>query len=94
MSHDIIKILFFIVMAVLGGFTYVLIASKCWKGIMTFNSIKHIIVSFIVGILYYILYSDYSYPNMVMSFISGYMGPSFIQQLSDRLRKPAKKPST
>ena len=91
MHHEIYKVLFFIAMAVLGGFTYVLIASKGWKGILTFNSIRHIIVSFIVGILYYILYSDYSYPNMVMSFVSGYMGPSFIQQLSDRLKKPAKK---
>jgi len=88
------ELLYFIGMAVAGGFCYVLIASNNWDNLYTFTSIRHVIISLIVGVIYYILYSDYSYPNMVMSFVSGYMGPSFIQQLSERLRQPVEKEKT
>jgi hypothetical protein len=83
-------ILHFVAMAVLGGACFVLVSAKRWADLKTFRSARHILVSLIVGVLYYQLYSSYSFPNLVMSFVSGYAGPSFIQEIMERLKpKPS-----
>ena len=80
-------ILRFILMALLGGLAYVLINAEKWEDLKSFNTVRHILISLIVGVVYYYLYSDWDFPNIVMSFVSGYMGPSFIQGLIKKLRK-------
>lgn len=79
-------ILSFVLMAVLGGACFVLVSAKKWADLKTFRSARHILVSLIVGVLYFQLYSGYSFPNLVMSFVSGYMGPSFLQQIVERFK--------
>ena len=83
------ELLWFIAMSVLGGLCFVLVSAKSWDDLKTFKSARHILISLIVGVLYHQLYSEHSFPNLVMSMVSGYWGPSFVQQIMERL-KPKK----
>lgn len=85
MTPETLELIRFIFMGFLGGLSYVLLNSDGWDSLKSFTSIRHLMVSLIVGVLYYQLYSDWNFPNQVMSFVSAYMGPSFIQSLVKRL---------
>jgi len=80
------QMLAFVAMAALGGAAYVLIKARRWANLRSFRSCRHILVALITGVLYYQLHSAYTFPNLVMAFVSGYAGPSFIQELTERLR--------
>jgi len=80
------QILWFIVLGFVGGFTYILVEkAQKWEDLTTFSSVKRYVLGGIVGGLYWIAYSEYNYPNMLMTFVSGYMGTSFIEALVKRL---------
>ncbi len=81
------EILFFVFLSLLGGIAYVLIDADKWDDLKSFNTVRHILISLIVGVIYYNLYSEWDFPNLVMSFVSGYMGPTFIQGLLKKLGK-------
>jgi len=85
MTPQTLEIIRFTFMGLLGGFSYVLLNSDGWDSLTSFTSIRHLMVSLIVGFLYYHLYSEWNFPNQVMSFVSAYMGPSFVQSLVKRL---------
>lgn len=77
----------FVTMSLLGGFCFVLMDVKGWEDLKSFRSIRHLVISAIVGILYFNLYSAWDWPNSIMSFVCGWMGPSFIEHLIKRLSK-------
>ena len=85
MTPQTLELIHFIGMGFLGGISYILINADGWDSFKAFTSIRHLLVSLIVGFLYYQLYSDWNFPNQVMSFVSAYMGPSFVQGLVKRL---------
>ncbi len=84
---NITEILLFVFLSLLGGIAYVLIDAEKWDDLKTFKTARHILISLIVGVIYYNLYSDWDFPNMIMTFVSGYMGPTFIQGLLKKLGK-------
>jgi len=84
---NIPEILLFVLLSLLGGIAYVLIEAEEWADLKSFKTVRHIMISSIVGVIYYNLYSEWDFPNMVMSFVSGYMGPTFIQGLLKKLGK-------
>ena len=84
---NIPEILFFILLGTLGGLTYVFMASDSWDDFKEFNSQKRIILGGIIGIIYFYLHSDWGYPNAVMTWVSGYMGPTFVDQLVEKRKK-------
>ena len=84
---NVSEILLFVFLSLLGGIAYVLIDAEKWEDLKTFKTARHILISLIVGIIYYNLYSEWDFPNMVMTFVSGYMGPTFIQGLLKKLGK-------
>jgi len=90
-STSTTQIIQFVLMGLLGGVAYALINAEGWDDLKTFKTFRHILISLIVGGLYYVLYSEWNYPNMVMSFISGYMGPSFIAGITKKLSKEIKR---
>lgn len=87
------EFLFFVVLGLLGGFTYILTEKfENWGDLATPFAFKRYILGAIVGYLYSIGYSSWSLPDGLMSFVSGYAGTTFIQALLLRYEK-AKQPA-
>jgi len=72
----------FILMGFLGGVAYILV----WKIKDRYEIARHSIVGGIVGFLYYYLYSQKGFPDLIMAFVSGYFGIDFIEGLIERRR--------
>ena len=87
MSTSATQVLWFVVLGLLGGVTYIIVNSEKWADLKTFSAYKRYVIGGIVGFLYNILYSDYSFPNSIMCFVAGYMGVTFIEGLLNRLSK-------
>ena len=79
--------LWFVAMAVLGGLYFVFMVADSWDDLRTFSSVRHVVASVIAGVLYYALHSEYSFPNTVMCFVVGYMGPTFVDQIIEKRRR-------
>jgi len=73
-------------MAFLGAVVYVLLEAKKWRDLMRFKSVRHIIIGIVVGYVYSILYTEYNYPNLIMCFVCGFFGTSFIESVVRRFR--------
>ena len=85
-----IEILWFVFLGLLGGLTYIVMESESWNDLITYNAFKRYLLGAIVGFLYNILHSEYSYPNSMMCFVSGYAGTTFIESLSQRYARSKK----
>ncbi|MEM2447921.1 MAG: hypothetical protein QXT14_03085 [Candidatus Bathyarchaeia archaeon] len=81
-----LEVLHFILMGWLGAFLYVLIWAKSWQDLKKFESVRHMVVGLIVGYVYQILHSNYSWPDLFCSMIAGYFGSDFIQALVEMFR--------
>ena len=82
------EILWFVLLGLLGGFTYILIEkAEKWEDLVKFYAFKRYILGGIVGLLYMIGHSEHSFPNSLMCFVSGYAGTTFIQGIIKRLSK-------
>jgi len=77
----------FAFMGLLGGLAHSLLISKSWREFRSFKSFKLIVIGVIVGVVYFFCWSEWNFPNLVMAFVSGYAGPSFIESLTLRIRK-------
>lgn len=84
---SITQVLWFVVLGLLGGVTYIIVNSEKWADLTTFAACKRYVIGGIVGFLYNILYSDYSFPNSIMCWVAGYMGVTFIEGLLSRFTK-------
>lgn len=79
--------LWFILLGLLGGFTFIVVNSEKFEELIAFYAFKRYLIGAIVGFLYRILYSEHSFPNSIMCFVAGYMGTTFIQGLIDRFKR-------
>lgn len=86
---NIPEILLFILVGILGGLTYVFMVADSWDNFREFNSQKRMILGGIIGFIYFYLHSDWGYPNAVMTWVSGYMGPTFVDQFIEKRKKVA-----
>lgn len=75
------QIAWFIILGLLGGFTHVFTDSKVWSDLLKFESVKQMIIGGISGGLYWMLYTNHSFPNFIMAFVVGYTGTDFIIKL-------------
>ncbi len=80
-------ILQFILLGFLGAVCFVLLKAEGWADLKKFKMTRRLIIGGVVGYLYSILYSDYSFPNFVMSFVAGYFGVDFIETIVVKFRK-------
>jgi len=76
----------FTVLGFLGACAYVVMWSKDFEGLKTYASFRHMIVGAIVGYIYSILHSDYGFPDFIMCFVAGYMGPDFIEAIIEKMK--------
>lgn len=86
-SIDFIPILWFVFLGLIGGITHVIVKAESWGDLKDFRAFKRSILGAICGFIYYNLYSDYSFPNTVMAFVSGYMGTDFILSIVEKFWK-------
>ncbi len=82
----------FMFLGLLGGISYVIINSEGWSDLTSFSAFKRYALAIISGFIYDVLYSEYSYPNFIMAYVSGYMGTSFIQEIVDRFTEKEELP--
>ena len=87
MNLDILSILWFTVMGLLGGVANVVANSKGWENLKEFSAFKKTVLGAVIGLLYSWLYSEYNWPNNIMSFVSGYAGQDFILRLIKQYQK-------
>ncbi len=79
------EVVVFVLLGLLGGFTYILVeVAKKWDDLLTFSAFRRYTLGAIVGYLYHIGYSTWTLPNSLMCFVSGYMGVHFINALVRR----------
>ena len=89
---DLSEILYFVGSGVLGAIAYMLINSDKLSDLKTYDAFKRYVLGGISGIVYFVLYSEYDFPNSIMCFVSGYSGVSFIEGIVNRLNpKPTQK---
>lgn len=76
----------FAAMGLVGGLLYVLIWAKKASDIISFESLRHLAVAFVAGLIYFFLHSDFNFPNGVMAAVIGYFGPDLISAFFEQLR--------
>lgn len=87
------NVLWFVALGALGGFTYILMEkAEKWADLITFFAVKRYILGAIVGYLYNMGYSEWSFPDGLMCFVSGYAGTTFIQSLVNRYEERKTSP--
>ena len=82
-----LEILQFVLLGFLGAVCFVLLKAEGWTDLKKFNMIRRLIIGGVVGYLYSVLYSSYSFPNFVMSFVAGYSGVDFVETIVVKFRK-------
>jgi len=79
------EVIVFVLLGLLGGFTYILVeVAEKWEDLLTFSAFRRYALGAIVGYLYHIGYSTWTLPNSLMCWVSGYMGTHFIEALVRR----------
>ncbi|MEM2352454.1 MAG: hypothetical protein QXT26_08620 [Thermoproteota archaeon] len=73
-------------LGLVGALLYVLIWSRKWEDLRTYEVFRHLAVGVVSGYIYSILHTEYSFPNSVMAVVVGYFGPDLMQALLERLR--------
>lgn len=86
-------VLHFTFMGLLGGVAYVLVHAKRWRDLTRFQAARRYVLGAITGFLYWNLHSAWAWPDIIMGFVTGYMGTSFIEALIDKFRPKPTQPS-
>lgn len=78
--------IWFIVLGFLGGIIHVVMDAESWSDLKKFGAFKASVLGAASGFIYSILYSDYNFPNSIMTIISGYCGTDFIINLIEKYK--------
>jgi len=76
-------IVWFAFLGLLGGVAYVLL----WRIKDAYEAARYLVLGGIVGFVYSFLYSDYSFPNFVMAFVTGFASEAFLDRISEWRQK-------
>ena len=86
-GDEVILILGFTTMGLLGGITYVLFSARNRADLFSFEAYRRYGLGIIMGCLYHFLHSDWNFPNAVSSFIYGLGATFIIENILDRIRR-------
>jgi len=76
----------FVALGLLGACVYVIMWAKSFADLKSYGCFRHVIVGAAIGYVYSFLYSKYDFPNFIMCFVAGYMGPDFIEAMVERMK--------
>jgi uncharacterized membrane protein YeaQ/YmgE (transglycosylase-associated protein family) len=82
----ILEIIHFILLSGLGAFLSDLIWAEKVQDLYNFKALKNVVIGFIVGYLYHLLYQNYGFPDLVMAMVAGYFGKDLVEGLFESLR--------
>ena len=80
------SIIVFTINGLLGGLTCVLLHAKSWEEVLTYTSIRALILGAIAGYIYYFFFSEWGFPNTVMAFIFGYSFKDMLDSLYEKAK--------
>ncbi len=81
-----ITFIYFVFIGLIGGVAHVIMEAKSWSDLKNFSAFKKSTLGAICGFIYYFLYSDYDFPNALMTFISGWWGTTFIMSIIEKYK--------
>ena len=81
-----VSIIVFVINGLLGGLTCALLHAKSWEEVLTYTSIRAIVLGAIAGYIYYYMFTEWSLPNSVMAFIFGYSFKDMLDSLYEKAK--------
>ena len=84
MVFNIEQLAYFVILGVFGAIAFVLVNSESYTDFFVFDSVRRYLIGAVVGGIYDLLYSDYSFPNGVMCIVAGYTGTHFLEGLIEK----------
>jgi uncharacterized membrane protein YeaQ/YmgE (transglycosylase-associated protein family) len=81
------QLISFVILGALGGVLRVLLHTESISEALQYGNYKWVMIGGIVGLAYYFLYTDYSFPNHFMTLIAGYSGADIIEAGSRKLSR-------
>jgi len=79
----------FLLMGLAGSLLYVIVHSKSWAELLSYASFRHMVCGLVFSMIYYMLWSEYAFPNLFMCLVFSYFGPDLIESFMQRLREKA-----
>lgn len=77
----------FAINGAIGAILSVLIWSKSWSDVRSFDSVRHIIVGALSGYVYSLLHTQHNFPDGLMAVVVGYFGSDLIEAIFSRLKE-------
>ena len=81
------SIIIFTINGLLGGLVCALLHAKSFNEILTYTSIRAIILGAIAGYIYYYMFTEWNFPNSIMAFIFGYSFKDMFESLYVKYRE-------
>ena len=82
-----LTIIIFTINGLLGGLVNALLHAKSWEEVLTYTSVRAVILGAIAGYMYYFFFSEWGFPNTVMAFIFGYSFKDMFESLYVKYRE-------
>lgn len=82
------EVALFAFMGFLGALAYRLAWSRSFEELRGYESLRHLALGPLVGLVYYHLHTDYGFPDKVMTFVAGWAGADFLEAFISRVRRP------
>ena len=76
----------FTINGLLGGLTCALLHAKNFNEILTYTSIRAIVLGAIAGYLYLYMFTEWNLPNSAMAFIFGYSFKDMLDSLYEKAK--------
>jgi hypothetical protein len=79
-------LLLFIVSGLVGGLAHGLLNAEGWRGLLSFEFFRAIVLGGIGGFVFYLLHIGWNVPNGVAAFIFGYAFKDMVEVLMSKFR--------
>jgi len=79
--------LYFVLIALLGGIAFVFFESRSWQDLRKYKNARHLVLAGIAGFVWFLLHSEWGFPNAVVCFIAGWFAPSFLEGFVKRVKR-------
>ena len=80
------SVIIFTINGLLGGLTCALLHAKSFNEVLTYTSIRAIVLGAVAGYIYYYMFTEWNLPNSVMAFIFGYSFKDMLDSLYEKTK--------
>jgi hypothetical protein len=79
-------VILFMVNGLIGSFLATLFWAKNASDLKTFDAARNYVVGLLCGYIYYLMHSEYNFPNGLLAIVFGYFGKDAIEAIFNRLK--------